>query len=94
MIVSARSKNASMTSSFRSWHRYAGQSLPPGALVMHPSTAMSSRFRRCGRRASSAICLSVAKTPALIHSSWRPRIVLAEQSQSAIDSCEQPNRRT
>jgi hypothetical protein len=32
--------------------------------------------------------------PALIHSSRRCRIVVAPQAQSAMDSYEQPNRRT
>jgi len=45
-------------------------------------------------QAGDAICLSRAKIPALIHSSRRSRIVVAEQAQSAIASCEQPNRRT
>lgn len=43
---------------------------------------------------SRAICFSRAKIPVLIHSSRRSRIVVAEQVQSAIASCEQPNRRT
>ena len=34
--------------------------------------------------------LSSAKIPALIHSSRRSRIVVAEQAPSAIDSYEQP----
>jgi hypothetical protein len=38
--------------------------------------------------------LSLLKTPALIHSPRRSRIVVAEQAQSAIDSYEHPNRRT
>ena len=38
--------------------------------------------------------MSLAKIPALIHSSRRARIVVAEQPQSAIASYEQPNRRT
>jgi hypothetical protein len=45
-------------------------------------------------QASSAICLSLAKIPALIYSSRRSRIVVAEQAQSAIASYEQPKRRT
>jgi len=44
--------------------------------------------------ASSAICLSRAKIPALIHSSRRSRMVVAGQVQPAIGSYEQPNRRT
>jgi hypothetical protein len=38
--------------------------------------------------------LSSAKIPALIHSLRRSRIVVAPQRQSAIDSYEQPKRRT
>jgi aryl-alcohol dehydrogenase-like predicted oxidoreductase len=44
--------------------------------------------------ASSAMFLRPAKIPASIPSSRRPRIVVAEQAQSAIASWEQPNRST
>jgi hypothetical protein len=68
---------------------------PPGALPMQPSTMISSRTRPTMRSwACSAICLSLAKIPALIHSSRRSRIVVAEHCESAIDSYEQPKRRT
>ena len=43
---------------------------------------------------SRAIFFSSAKMPALIHSSRRSRIVVAPQVQSAIDTYEQPKRRT
>ena len=50
--------------------------------------------RRCGRRTPGRSSSGRAKIPALIHSSRRSRIVVAPQVQSAIDSYEQPNRRT
>ena len=40
------------------------------------------------------MAFSRAKIPAAIHSSRRCRIVVAEQVQSAMDSYEQPNRKT
>jgi hypothetical protein len=44
--------------------------------------------------ASSAIGVSAAKIPAAIHSSRRPRIVVAEHVVSAMPCYEQPNRKT
>ena len=40
------------------------------------------------------MAFSLVKMPALIHSLRRSRIVVAPQVQSAIDTYEQPNRRT
>jgi hypothetical protein len=53
------------------------------ALVMkNPSTASSSRTRPAKpSQASSAICLRRAKIPALIHSSRRARVVVAEHCE-------------
>ena len=57
----------------------------PGALVMHPSTAICSRIRPTMRSsASSAIVLSWAKLPNVIHSSRRLRMGVAEQVMSAM----------
>lgn len=57
-------------------------------------TAMREHGGRGGGAGSSAICLSRARIPALIHSSRRNRIVVAEQVESPIPSYEQPNRTT
>lgn len=68
---------------------------PPRALVMQPSMAISSSTRPTMRSyASRTISLSWAKTPSLIHSSRRFRMVVAEQVVSAMAWFEQPNRRT